>query len=274
MFLQIDVKKSVPQEGKPRACKIFVGGLSPETSEDDFKTYFSQFGDVAEVQIMQDHMSGRSRGFGFVTFVEDDSAEKVFAAGQMHELGGKRVEVKPATPKGAGSQTSRPIPPPRGAAGEYASNMMPPLAGFGTGMSHAGYQTYNPNMYGYGHRPGGVPYGGGPYAGSVQYHGMPPTQYMMMQPPYPPPAPYPQYPQFPSPHHPGQGAPPGGSHNPFVRVSPQYPISSMPSPPYGPNVSSSRARSGRNERNKVDSASSFDQQQVGFERQLRKLNLE
>lgn len=32
-FLQIDVKKSVPQEGKPKACKVFVGGLAPETTE-------------------------------------------------------------------------------------------------------------------------------------------------------------------------------------------------------------------------------------------------
>lgn len=226
---------------------------------------------MAEVQIMQDHMSGRSRGFGFVTFVEDNSAEKVFAAGQMHELGGKRVEVKPATPKGAGSQTSRPIPPPRGTGSDYSSNMMSPLANFGAGMGPAaGYQAYNPNVYGYGPRPGGVPYGGAPYGGNAQYPGMPPAQYMMMQPPYPPTAPYPQYPQYHPPHH--QGGPP--PHNPFVRVSPQYPISPMPSSPYGPHVPNTRARANRNERNKVDSASSLDQQQAGFERQLRKLNLE
>jgi heterogeneous nuclear ribonucleoprotein A1/A3 len=61
---QIDAKKSVPQELKPKARKVFVGGLSPETTEDQFKDYFSQFGEVVEAQIMQDHMSGRSRGFG------------------------------------------------------------------------------------------------------------------------------------------------------------------------------------------------------------------
>jgi RNA recognition motif-containing protein len=59
---QIDVKRSVPQESKPKACKVFVGGLAPETGEEDFKTYFERFGAISEVQIMQDHMSGRSRG--------------------------------------------------------------------------------------------------------------------------------------------------------------------------------------------------------------------
>ena len=56
---------------------------------------------------MQDHMSGRSRGFGFVTFEEDISAEKVFEIGTMHEIGGKKVEVKAATPKGSGSLAAR-----------------------------------------------------------------------------------------------------------------------------------------------------------------------
>ena len=101
------MKKSVPQEGKPKACKVFVGGLAPETTEEDFKTYFTKFGEIAEVQIMQDHMSGRSRGFGFVTFEEDSSAEAVFDHGSMHDLGGKKVEVKPATPKGTGSQQAQ-----------------------------------------------------------------------------------------------------------------------------------------------------------------------
>ncbi|KDD74087.1 hypothetical protein H632_c1582p0, partial [Helicosporidium sp. ATCC 50920] len=104
---QIDAKKSVPQEQKPKARKIFVGGLSPETTEEAFKEYFTQYGTVVEAQIMQDHMSGRSRGFGFITFAEDGCAEKVFAAGTMHSLVGRSVEVKPATPKGASASPSR-----------------------------------------------------------------------------------------------------------------------------------------------------------------------
>ncbi len=43
----------------------------------------------------------------FVTFAEESSVDKVFTAGQMHELGGKQVEVKSATPKGSGPQSGR-----------------------------------------------------------------------------------------------------------------------------------------------------------------------
>ena len=81
----------------------------------DFKAYFQQFGRVAEVQILQDYTSGRSRGFGraiccwpaascctqldqgcllarrFVTFDDDSAVDHVFAAGLMHEISGKKV---------------------------------------------------------------------------------------------------------------------------------------------------------------------------------------
>ncbi|KAK9838604.1 hypothetical protein WJX84_007643 [Apatococcus fuscideae] len=99
---QIDAKRSVPQEQKPRSKKIFVGGLAPDTDEDQFQEYFERYGKVSEAQIMQDHTSGRSRGFGFITFEDEASVEQCFSAGSMHELGGKRVEVKTATPRGSG----------------------------------------------------------------------------------------------------------------------------------------------------------------------------
>lgn len=42
---------------------------------------------------MLDHKTGRSRGFGFVTFETEDAVEKIFTDGQMHELGGKQVSA-------------------------------------------------------------------------------------------------------------------------------------------------------------------------------------
>lgn len=58
---------------------------------EEFKSYFASFGAVVEHQIMQDHSTGRSRGFGFVTFDSEQVVEDILAHGKMHELGGKQV---------------------------------------------------------------------------------------------------------------------------------------------------------------------------------------
>ena len=56
--------------------KLFIGGLAWATTEDSLQSAASQYGDIEEVKIITDRDSGRSRGFGFVTFVNDDSAAK------------------------------------------------------------------------------------------------------------------------------------------------------------------------------------------------------
>ena len=48
---------------------------------------------MGEHQIMVDHSTGRSRGFGFVTFESEDAVERVMSGGRMHELGGKQVTI-------------------------------------------------------------------------------------------------------------------------------------------------------------------------------------
>lgn len=58
--------------------KLFVGGISWDTNEDDLREHFSQFGEVAEAVIMKDRNSGRTRGFGFVVFAHPAVAERVF----------------------------------------------------------------------------------------------------------------------------------------------------------------------------------------------------
>lgn len=59
------------------------------------KEYFSSYGGIVEHQIMLDHKTGRSRGFGFVTFESEDTVEEIFLEGKLHELGGKQVSQKP-----------------------------------------------------------------------------------------------------------------------------------------------------------------------------------
>ena len=58
---------------------------------EEFKSFFEKFGKIAECQIMQDHSTGRSRGFGFVTYDSEESVENALTQGRMHELDGKQV---------------------------------------------------------------------------------------------------------------------------------------------------------------------------------------
>ncbi|KAJ1967401.1 hypothetical protein IWQ62_001886 [Dispira parvispora] len=77
--------------------KVFVGGLSWETTVETLGQYFSQFGTVLEHVVMRDPVTGRSRGFGFVRFKEAEAVDAVLA--QEHYLDGKRIEPKRAIPE-------------------------------------------------------------------------------------------------------------------------------------------------------------------------------
>ncbi len=57
--------------------KMFIGGLSWQTTPESIREYFSIFGELAEVMVMKDPATRRSRGFGFITFSEPCSVEKV-----------------------------------------------------------------------------------------------------------------------------------------------------------------------------------------------------
>ena len=85
---QVEAKKAVPkveQAGvKPlngtcfsRTKKIFVGGLAPTVDEAAFRMYFERYGDVEDAVVMYDHDNKRPRGFGFITFVAEDSVDQV-----------------------------------------------------------------------------------------------------------------------------------------------------------------------------------------------------
>jgi RNA-binding protein Musashi len=96
--LKIDPKRAIPRDEQERTSKIFVGGVSQEATEQDFKEYFQQFGRVVDATLMMDKDTGRPRGFGFVTF---DSEAAVEACLDIPlEILGKPIEVKKAQPRG------------------------------------------------------------------------------------------------------------------------------------------------------------------------------
>lgn len=75
--------------------KIFVGNLSYNTSEDDLRQFFGQYGQVTDIKIIIDRDSGRSKGFGFVSFGSNQEGEKALAANQA-ELDGRQLNVSTA----------------------------------------------------------------------------------------------------------------------------------------------------------------------------------
>ncbi|GJQ08300.1 hypothetical protein GpartN1_g91.t1 [Galdieria partita] len=102
---QVEAKKAVPRAEVPtknettkNTKKLFVGGISPTCSNEEFLVYFENFGTVQDAHIMYDHQTGKSRGFGFITFCSVEAVDKVFQT-PRHIIKGKVVEVKIAEPK-------------------------------------------------------------------------------------------------------------------------------------------------------------------------------
>ena len=77
----------------------------PPRSEETLKVYFSQFGALEGAEVMKDRYTGKSRGFGFVTFTDAGSATR--ALGVEHTIDGRRCEAKIALPKVSRRQVVR-----------------------------------------------------------------------------------------------------------------------------------------------------------------------
>ncbi|CAL9194412.1 unnamed protein product [Musa hybrid cultivar] len=75
--------------------KLFVGGISSETGEALLVEHFAEYGELREVTVIRNRVTGNSRGFGFVRFVNPDDAESALKEA-MHVIDGKTVEVKRA----------------------------------------------------------------------------------------------------------------------------------------------------------------------------------
>ena len=76
--------------------KLYVGNLSFETTENDLQDLFAQHGKVSEVALMMDRMTGKSRGFAFVTMNDTTEANAAMTALNGKEVGGRTLNVNEA----------------------------------------------------------------------------------------------------------------------------------------------------------------------------------
>lgn len=85
-----------PRHNRTGPTKLFVGGLSWDTTTDDLRAAFLRFGAISDVAVVLDRATGRSRGFGFVTFENAADATEAIKAMNGAELDGRTLKVNAA----------------------------------------------------------------------------------------------------------------------------------------------------------------------------------
>ena len=87
--------------------KLYVGNLPFNTTEADLRELFEQHGAVQSVNVISDRETGRSRGFGFVEYEDESSAEKAQRALDGQDFGGRSLRVNEAHERAAGGGGQR-----------------------------------------------------------------------------------------------------------------------------------------------------------------------
>ncbi len=85
---------------------IYVGNMAYSLTEEEVRNMFSEYGEVASVNIITDRYSGQSKGFGFVEMPNDAEAEEAIKALNEAEVNGRNLRVNQARPRG--ERPSRP----------------------------------------------------------------------------------------------------------------------------------------------------------------------
>lgn len=89
LIFLIDEELEILNRMEMEPGKLFIGGISWDTTDDRLREYFQSFGDVVEAVIMKDRATGRARGFGFIVFADPNVAEKVVT--EKHVIDGRIV---------------------------------------------------------------------------------------------------------------------------------------------------------------------------------------
>ncbi|KAM3303583.1 RNA-binding protein 24-B [Capsicum chacoense] len=117
------------QFGDTTYTKLFVGGLAWETQKETMKKYFEQFGDILEAVVITDKATGRSKGYGFVTFREAEAAMRA-CVDAAPVIDGRRANCNLAS---MGVQRSKPSTPKHGGGRNFRT-----MSGFHGGFPVAG----------------------------------------------------------------------------------------------------------------------------------------
>jgi len=78
--------------------KLYVGNLPYTVNSDQLATIFAEYGEVADAIVITDKMSGRSKGFGFVEFADEEMAKKAMEAMNEKDIEGRKLVVNVARP--------------------------------------------------------------------------------------------------------------------------------------------------------------------------------
>lgn len=148
------------------AAKVYVGNLSWNTTDDSLAHAFSAYGQLTDYIVMKDRETGRSRGFGFVTFATQGEADAAIAALNEQELDGRRIRVNMANSRPAGGMGGG----YGGVTGQYGANAYGAAGGYGGYGQQPGFQQ-QPGGY---QQPGFQPQQGG--YGGYQQPGFQPQQ--------------------------------------------------------------------------------------------------
>ncbi|KAG5641051.1 hypothetical protein DXG03_006296 [Asterophora parasitica] len=136
----IDPKRAIPRQEHQRATKLFIGGLAGSVTSESMREFFSQFGKVIDSTVMLDRETGRSKGFGFVSF-EDTNVQPFLGFGNL-EIDGKLIDVKLAQPR-------------------YQRDSYPNEDGGGDFQGGGGGGGFRGQQGGFGGAPGSIPGAGG-----------------------------------------------------------------------------------------------------------------
>ncbi|KAG0455633.1 hypothetical protein HPP92_024651 [Vanilla planifolia] len=139
------------------SSKLFIGGLSYSTDDQSLREAFSVYGEVVDSRVILDRETGRSRGFGFISFTSGEEASAAMTAMDGKELHGRMVRVNFATDRRGGYGGSG------GYGGGGGFGAQSSGGGDGTGGAVGGYSNGSSGGFGQNYASGASSFGDGKY---------------------------------------------------------------------------------------------------------------